>query len=256
MKYQKNDDELLMELLEKYNVPFPDENKINSTIDELRQYMPKKESIFKTILNSSLFNIQFMDKRFWIYSLILFILGLFLVKNSETSPYTVLITLSPIPFIIGLIEIFRGREENVLEIEMSCKTSPQQVILSKFIIIISYNILLNSLLSYFIFWNIPDIILWKITLLWLTPLFLVGSIAFLMAAKIRGNFTITILFSIWIIFSFSLLTNENILNKIMNINILFYIIAIVLGCFIIGKQISKFTNDYISERSEYFGTNY
>lgn len=263
MKSQKSDDELLMDSLEKYNVPYPSEDEINSTINELIQYVPKRKSPFKAFLNSlkplvngSLFNIKFMDKSFWIYSLVLFILGILVVNNLETNPYVVLITLSPTPFVIGLVEIFRGREEGALEIEMTCKISPQQMVLSKFITIILYNILLNSFLSHFILWKYPNLLLWKVILMWLTPLFLVGSISFLVAANIRGNFAISIVFSVWIIFSFTILTNEKILNYIMNLNIFFYIGAIILGFFIISRQIYKFTNDYISERSEYFGTNY
>ncbi|SHF80948.1 hypothetical protein SAMN02746089_02587 [Caldanaerobius fijiensis DSM 17918] len=264
-----NDDDLndeitcIEEILKNYVVPVPNEDAIGLTIEQLRQYVPQKKKLYMTqwekfmnLIHLSALDINFMSKSYWIISSIIFVLGYIIVTSAKHNPYISIMALSPFPFVLGIVEVFKGREQNVVEIELSCKITPQQIMLSKLIVIGFYNIILNTVLTLIFDSLYPEVILWKITLMWLTPLTVIGGITLWLANRIRGGYTVTVILGLWMSVILAIYTQPEVATKVMNINIAFYIAALIIGIVLTSVQIKNILNRYYFERSEIYESNY
>lgn len=253
--FNQNEITELMDDLERYITPVPPQDEINMTIENLRQFVPQKKANIKYKKLYELFKrateeISFMSSTYWLVSLGIFIIGLYIIWshkgyfNEGYNTYTVSILLAPIPFIFGIMEVFRGREEGVIELELSCKISISEIILSRLIIICIYNILLNTLLSIILVYFNSTIIFWKITFMWLTPFTLVSSLGLFCASKIRGSYIVTIFTSVWLIMIISIVSLEKLMDRIMGFNILAYVVLSLIGIILIGLQIKEYGQRY------------
>lgn len=140
--------------LDSYVVNQVDEEKIDSTIDILKAYMPKEEvetakkdiRIFDVIKeNIGLVKLQLslISKSYLILSLLLILVGTIATVKLNLSASII----APIPILLGIFEIIKGREENVWELELSYKYSLREIILSRLIIINVISILISIIIS-------------------------------------------------------------------------------------------------------------
>jgi hypothetical protein len=253
----------LINIMEKYVVNMPSDEAINLTIEKLRPHVPTKKSkvtskpkIFR-ILVRAFEEISFMSNNYWLISFGLTLFGLLtiLLNNGyimkANNPYMAVIMLAPLPFIFGIIEVFKGREEGVLELELSCKLSITEIILSRLVIISIYSILLNTVMSGVLVFFDSRIMFWKITLLWLTPFTMVSSFSLLIVSRMRGSFVVTIFTAVWMILIMSVLSQEKVMKKIMGVNISVYIFLSILGIILLTIQIIRYGHRHSSffERS-------
>lgn len=241
-----------IEDLECYTVDMPSEDEINNTIEKLRKYVPckrSKGSSFKIIdlIESASKEAGFMSSSYWLVSILLFILGTYSIWinggsiTNSRNPYISSLLLSPVPFILGIIEIFRGREDGVIELELSCKLSIGEIMVSRLIIICLYNILLNSLLTAVLMHFNSGILFWRITFMWLTPFTVISGVGLMLVSRMRGSYVALIFASIWIVFAMAVLTQKEIMDRIMNINIITYAILTVIGAVLMVVQLTGFS---------------
>ncbi|MCT8138388.1 hypothetical protein H1D32_11880 [Anaerobacillus sp. CMMVII] len=236
--------------LNQYLVKYPDEQKINMTIDALRQYVPekKKASIhlidrFLSLIQHSKNELSLISKLYWLSSTILFILGYFFVIESSFNPMITLIILTPIPFILGLVEVFKGRELGLLEIEMSCKFSAHEIMLTRLFLTGVFNITLNTILTIAFLPLIGSVYMWELLLVWFTPFTMFAVISLWLSMKFRRTAFITTVISLWIVFSIMLISKTEI---ILNINIAFYLLFMGVGLFLLTLQIKQLISKYSS----------
>ncbi len=110
----------------------------------------------------------------------------------------IMMLISPVPFLLGLLEIFRGRDEVLLELEMSCKYTAQQLMLMKLVVVGVYNVLLCFILiAIFSLFGEP-LLLSKLVIYWATPLTVIASIGLTLANRMRGSLLAPISIVIWI----------------------------------------------------------
>lgn len=241
-----------IDIMEQYVVNTPSNEEINLTVEKLRPYVPAKESnvpqklkIFR-ILARTFDEISFMSNNYWLISFGLTLFGLLAILLNgdyimkDNNVYMVVILLSPLPFIFGIMEVFKGREEGVLELELSCKLSISEIILSRLVIISIYNILLNTILSGVLVFFDTRIIFWRLILMWLTPFTLVSSFSLLIVSRMRGSFVVTIFTAIWMILIMSVLSQEKIMKKIMGIDLAVYVVISILGIILLIIQIIRY----------------
>lgn len=242
-------DEESISLLDEFSVDFPQENEIDLTMKALEKYIPKRKQSFnyiekiKYLLKRAIIDISFISIYYWIGVFSLFILGYITTVENQGNPYVTLLSLSPVPVIIGILEIFRGGEEGVFEIEMVCKTTPNELVLSRFILINFYSIILNSVLSLAFVGKNFNINLWRITLLWLTPLIFIEGVAMLISIKWRSKYVSLILLSIWGTLGIALVNLDDLMNKIIYVNIGVYIFIMLLGISMIFYVFKKSINN-------------
>lgn len=249
-----NEDDLtkLVGNLDCYVVETPSEFEINNTIEKLREFVPvkkvgiKRNGIFE-LLEKASNEIGFMSSTYWLVSTMLFILGTYSICMNGGSittirnPYISAVLLAPIPFIFGIIEIFKGREEGVIELELSCKTSIGDIMFSRVIIICIYNILLNTVLSIGLVHFNNGILFWRITLMWLAPFTVVSGIGLILVNKMRGSYVAVIFTGVWIVFVMTMLTQKRIMDRIIGINLIVYIVLAIIGSILMIIQIKEYS---------------
>ncbi|ADU26108.1 hypothetical protein [Ethanoligenens harbinense] len=241
--------------LASYQVPYPSEDEISDTIETLRQYVPSKRKLlvtryktFRRIFVDMLITINFMSVSYWIITILLFTIGYLSAVQFSQNPYKLSFVFAPIPMTFGLIEVFRGREEGVTELELSCKISPQEMLITRIIVIGIYTAVLNASLCGFVFLHgQANVILWRITLLWLTPMDLIGSITLWFCSRIKGTYSVMLSLFCWSGASYVFVTNEGLFRNFLYLNPLCYLIPLFIGIGIFVKEIIKLKDRYIFE---------
>jgi hypothetical protein len=251
------DDQELLEIsnkLNSYNVSPPEQEQIDSTIEMLRLYMPaaktsgntSKGKIYWIIINA-LNEIKFMNKYFWLISFMLFLTGFYIVQkdieiNFWYKPYILIVLLAPVPFLLGVIEVFRGRDEGMLELELSCKVTERDIMLSRLLVTGIYNIILNTLLSGMLSTFNIGIDIFRAAFFWITPFTVVCGLALVLSSKLRGGYAATVLISSWVVFVITVLSQRHIIEELVSINMWAYIFLSALGLLFTGYQIRLLLN--------------
>ncbi|OEH94244.1 hypothetical protein [Bacillus solimangrovi] len=229
--------------LNDFSVEFPSEEDMYQTIETLRQYVPNQQE--KTIFNklSDLLHLSaieffFIDKSFWLSNLAFFTLGLLFGMTAEVNPYVAIMVLSPIPFLVGLLEVFKGKDDNVNELISTLKYSAQQLVLARMVIIGAYNFGLSiGLISLLSFFGEGQLILTKILLYWIIPFMLVASLGLWLAQKIKGQLAAPITVLIWISFSMMYMSSETVMTYVESRPSFYYILTIILAAVFLFQQI-------------------
>lgn len=230
--------------LDSYVVNQVDEEKIDSTIDILKAYMPKEEvetakkdiRIFDVIKeNIGLVKLQLslISKSYLILSLLLILVGTIATVKLNLSVYLSASIIAPIPILLGIFEIIKGREENVWELELSYKYSLREIILSRLIIINVISILISIIISINLNNIYSQINLFNMISIWLIPIFAISSISLVITSVYRSMNSIALCMAIWILGAMGISLYEK-MADIANINLF-----IALGISVIGVVISS-----------------
>lgn len=230
--------------LDSYVVNQVDEEKIDSTIDILKAYMPKEEvetvkkdvRIFNVIKeNIGLIKLQLslISKSYLILSLLLILVGTIATVKLNLSVYLSASIIAPIPILLGIFEIIKGREENVWELELSYKYSLREIILSRLIIINVISILISIIISINLNNIYSQINLFNMISIWLIPIFAISSISLVITSVYRSMNSIALCMAVWILGAMGISLYEK-MADIANINLF-----IALGISAIGVVISS-----------------
>lgn len=256
-KTMHKDDEL-NNILNEFRVPYPDEWQINQTIDCLRQYVPCKHrnshyENLKRLLKDTALSLSYMQISYWVITILIYMAGYIVAVTSFANSYKVLFVIAPLPIIFGLIDVFRGREDNVVELELSCKITPQEIVISKILITCIYNTILNSCFSLIIYFQSPLLLIGKITLLWLVPMTLTGGIALWFCSRIKNVYSILGSVSCWIAASVFIASQEQYFASLLKINAWIYLPLSCIGIGLYIKEFVKLKNRYYFERGTSYG---
>lgn len=230
--------------LDSYIVNKVNEQKIDSTINILKSYMPKQEvqdieennTFSKKIKNNiDLVKFQFnlISKAYFISSLLLILVGTITTIKLKLSIYLSASIIAPIPILLGIFEIIKGRDENVWELELSYKHSLREIVLARLMIINAVSILISIIISIGLDNTYSEINLFKMISIWLIPIFTVAAISLVITSIYRSINSITLCIAIWILGVLSISMYEKIAD-ISNINTF-----IALGISVISVVISS-----------------
>lgn len=238
-------DEDTKELLESYLIEMPNEDEIHKSIQLIKTYTPKEKkgtqikfNYYKKLLKNCTQEALNFSYSFWLTNLLLFILGFLSITVYEANPYITGMVLSPIPILIGLIEIFRNKDEGVIELESTFKHNMYEIIISKILIISFYNVTLLTLLA-IVLESYENINLFNIILTWYVPMAVNLAIALKIAKRTKVNVTSSVLISLWICLAIML---EQIFEKTMVITNIYKISFLVLGIIALLFIISEIRN--------------
>ena len=262
-------DSELESILQQYRVELPEVQRIDSTIDVLRKYVP---DIREDARESSMMNvgrrwinlwkiaaadIGMFSKLYWISCLILFGAGVWMGVTVQQMPAIVVILFSPLPFVIGLIEVFKGREQGVLEMELACKVSAQELMLSRLLFILLNSLVLNTCLSGLLYLDRGDISFWGLTWTWFTPFIIVASSSLWLAMRIRCTVSSMVTISIWMAVGMILLTRPDMLTHMMDLHIFILILVNAGAVYLLIRQGWKLLRNhtFIAEGSLSYGAN-
>lgn len=226
--------------LNSYIVKEVNEENIDLTIDKLRNYMPqnKNEEIIKNEnmnlyskvrTSIGLLKMQFkiFNKFYLIASIILVLCGVIGTIKLNLNPYLCAYTVSPIPILIGLAEILRGKEENMWELELSYKYSFREILFAKLVIISTTAIALTLVTSLILTGTYSEVSLLRIINICLIPTCFISLISLILASIYRGMNSIVLSTSIWMVVS-NMVDNDTI-NYIVNVkNYKLFLVLILL----------------------------
>lgn len=244
--------------LDSYMVKKVDDQKIENTIDVLREYIPKqaeegiaiklKQSLIgniKSIINLAQFNISLVSKSYWILSLVLILLGVIATKKFNFNIYSSAIIMSPIPILLGIFELIKGKEENVWELELSYKYSLKETLLCKIVIILIFSILISLIMTVTLYNTNCEISLLKMIKLSLIPMFVTSAISLIIVSLYRNSNSIGVCVAIWMIQAATIdeKTIENILT-IDNLTIIFTLIVSIILTIYASKLFYKISVNY------------
>lgn len=236
--------------LNSYIVKAGNEENIDLTIDKLRNYMPqnKNEEIIKNEnmdlyskvrTSMGLLKMQFkiFNKLYLIASIILVLCGVIGTIKLNLNPYLCAYTVSPIPILIGLAEILRGKEENMWELELSYKYSFREILFAKLVIISTTAIALTLVTSLILTGTYSEVSLLRIINICLIPTCFISLISLILASIYRGMNSIVLSTSIWIVVS-NMVDNDTI-NYIVNVKNykLFLVLILLFGLTMVASKI-------------------
>ncbi len=233
-------DREISEFLFAYTVETMDEEKMDETIDVLRAHMPKakdKYKIFKLMKNE----ITYVNKGYWAISILVMILGIIVTNQQSYSTYETLLYISPIPIILGIYEIERGKREKMWELEKSFKYSYSKVMLSKMIVIIAFTTMINMILSFFIYSGQDTSELLRVMTAWIAPTCIVFSINIIILNKVSSTYSTMITSALWMITL--VLGRARIINFIEGAEIISLIITISISMVIFLFATLQFYNN-------------
>lgn len=191
-------------MLDEFSVDFPSEEEIEKTIMEIHHYVPAPKSKafnlgnIKNLLLLSGKEVMYISHLFWILNLAFLVFGSILTFWGHSNPYWTLFILSPLPFVTGLIEVFKSRNHGLVELESSFKYTAQQVILSKLFIVGLFNIVLNvGLIAAFAFELHIRFNLTALLTFWVMPFTLLSAISLVISTKFRSVMSSPMLIAIW-----------------------------------------------------------
>ncbi|WMJ81680.1 hypothetical protein RBU49_05385 [Clostridium sp. MB40-C1] len=242
--------EELLDNFNSYSIEYPTQNQIDECVENLRTYVPKKKSLlqwFEKLLLRGQIEITYINKLYWLISTLIFLITFKLAINMSINPYKIIMLISPIPLLLGFIEIFKGKENNMLELELSFKISGKQIILSRIIIIGIFNIILNTAMSILFFQNGMDVQLLKINIFWMVPFVWINLIAFIIAKNFRGHYVSLGGISFWILLVSILSKNEDFIEKIMYVNIGIYIAMALVGIYLYYRVLKKYMKTEVQD---------
>lgn len=243
--------DLIIGELDKYTVEYPPQYEIDSCVESLSMYIPKNKSLkmkLNRVVNNALLQMSYINKLYFVLSIFIFILTCEAAIKNDVDPYGVILFIAPIPFVVGLIEIFKGSENNMLELELSLKISAKEMVISRMMVIALFNIILNIIMCLLLYNSNLAINFVKINILWIVPFVWVNSIAFVIAKKVRSYYVSSLVITLWVAIITSLYSNKFILEKIIQINIWLYVTMILVGI-ILGFFVIK---DYVQDQFTYF----
>ena len=230
--------------LNSYVVNQVDEEKIDSTIDILKAYMPKEEvetakkdirifDVIKENLGLIKLQLSLISRLYLILSLLLILVGTIATVKLNLSVYLSASIIAPIPILLGIFEVIKGREENVWELELSYKYSLREIILSRLIIINVISILISIIISINLNNIYSQINLFNMISIWLIPIFAISSVSLVITSVYRSMNSIALCMAVWILGAMGISLYEKMAN-IANINL-----SIALGISAIGVVISS-----------------
>lgn len=225
--------------LNSYIVKDVNEENIDLTIDKLRNYMPQNknenENVYlysKVRTSIGLLKMQFkiFNKLYLIASMMLVLCGVIGTIKLNLNPYLCAYTVSPIPILIGLAEILRGKEENMWELELSYKYSFREILFAKLVIISTTAIALSLVTSLILTGTYSEVSLLKIINICLIPTCFISLISLILASVYRGMNSIVLSTSIWIVVSN--MVDKNTINYIVSVkNYKLFLVLILLFVF-------------------------
>ena len=242
--------------LNQYPVEFPSEAEINQTIRELSAYMPEPESAQQkrtsTSLAKELFQvirgeIKIFHKSYWLTCAVLLLLGFWLGHQQAIDPYLSLVFLVPVPFVLGLLEVFKGRDLGLMELELTCKITAQQLMLARLTAVLTGNIVFLFLLILLVSGGTEVIVTWKHAALLYTQLLIAAGTSLWLAMHIRGGTAVSLFLIFWFALVRFVLSIREVKVFIETIQPSVLAVAALIGVGLLISQIVQMARKYTSQ---------
>lgn len=239
-------DHNIKEYLDSYKVDFPNEDEMEGCIELIMSQVSVKvtrvENILrkaKSLLLNSTREMMNFSWMFWGMNGLFLLFGIITLVQWKANPYMTVFALAPLPFIVGILEILKSKDEGLIELEMTLKYNMQQIITSRLLVIGLYNFLVNMLLTLISVFIYPEVLFSQLMLSWTVPFVLVTSIAFLLALYIKGVVASGSVLVLWVAACYAGMQVSRITEYIVNMEFLQAACFIAAGMLIWAMHMLK-----------------
>ncbi|WP_226681910.1 hypothetical protein [Sutcliffiella horikoshii] len=245
----REDDDFDLELLElenevfgnlkEYDVEFPSEEEMMSTIEAIRPHVPKRTNVFQPLvdlLKHSGQEIFRISPLFWGLNGLLVLVSLVAFFTVEQlDPYFTIMILAPLPTIAGVLELMRSKNSGMLELELSLKYSWQELLLSRMLVIGGFNVLVNIAFTVVLSFVVADVWFAKMTLYWLTPFTILMAVWLLIVSRFRRFHIVTVALVSWVGVGM-VMSQTKLFERISDVPLYVFVLVIVAASiFSLGK---------------------
>ncbi|MDQ0656036.1 hypothetical protein [Paenibacillus sp. W2I17] len=242
--------------LDDYVVEYPSEMEIDRTIRALDAHMPGQMNVhleqspgksFTELFQLVRGEVMIFHKSYWLVCALLLLCGFWLGTRSTISPYMSGLILVPVPFILGLLEVFKGRDQGLMEIELTCKITAQQLMLTRLIVVLAGNMVFVLLLMLLVSGGKGSFISWSGVGLWYTQLMIAAGASLWLAMRVRGGTAVSIFLVAWFGFFWLMLSNPRFVTLVQSIQTPVLIAVALCGVVLLISQIRQMTRKYTSQ---------
>lgn len=243
--FEENGDQVdvdeLSRMLDKFTVDFPPEHVIQTTIDQTGVHVSQPRVTTTMPLLNRLFEmlslqIEYIAKWFWLVSAVMFLVGYLIIASGGYNSYKVIFILSPLPFVLGTLELFRSVDSGMAQIELTCKTSLPQTLMARLTVLGIYNIVLNTAMSVGLSWLV-GMDLWRVVLFWFVPFTWISAVTLYLSTKFRGRTLVPVVALVWCVSMALTFSNPPVLSFILSLNDVMFVVFSVLGLALFTSQI-------------------
>ena len=169
--------------LDNYTVTPPSPAAAASLLASLKPHLRPKESLpaepaerIPLLLHLLRLQIHLLSGRLTLLAAVILLAGVALISWLEWNVLQFLISAAPLLAIATFAYEYRSRMYGVSELEASCPYTPVQLATARLVVALGYNIILCLAATFFVTWN-SQLLLWRVILEWMSPLFLVVGTA-------------------------------------------------------------------------------
>jgi hypothetical protein len=127
------------------------------------------------------------------------IISFLLSAQQKTPSGAVLAVVAPLIAALGLSVIYGGDSDAGLELAMTSPTSPQQILLARFVLVFGYNLITLLILSLAFKLVLPAVELNALLELWLGPMFFLSTMALMLSLAIGTQAAVIGSLVVWMI---------------------------------------------------------
>ena len=146
---------------------------------------------------------RLISRDLWPASLVVLIIGwvvaYILGAHQQTPSGAALAAIAPLIAGLGLSVIYGPDSDVGLELTMTSPTSPQQILLARFVLVFGYDLSLLLLLSVVFKLALPAVDLSALLELWLGPMFFLSSVGLLLSLVVGSNLAVVGSLIVWVI---------------------------------------------------------
>lgn len=192
----------LVRLLESYTLPDPDMEQRARLLAALDAYLPGSDAIqaggMKNWLHLARSQLVLFESSFWMAGLLVLLLGLALavLDGREVLPLTIMV-LSPLLAAASVVYAFRPETRILSELELLSATHPVELLFTRLAMVLSFNLLIASLLMLLVQLEGARIVLWRLVLAWMGPLLVLAGLALYATLRWGAGIGIVLPLGLW-----------------------------------------------------------
>lgn len=224
-------------------VPTVSQDEIKTVCKVAASYYTEKQSIWNVDFWKVIFSyLTIKSAFFWILSA--FLLGScvvisLLIKRFEIEPLAFMTALSPVPILAFAIRELQYRDNNLVQLEKTCKYAPAKIYFARLWIGMIFNALFVAFAGVIAFSNYENLL--QLYLFAFTAMFFVGAIALLLMSFTDNTLPLSLLMVIWVLGAIYLFGQDEILTAILGVNISVFIGGLIYSLGLFAVATTKFT---------------
>lgn len=227
----EEDVEIVAHALRKWDVPQVEEPSLMAVIESLRTFVPEavEEGLqsFSKSRRSGFWQtaqriVRSVPAGYWMCSALSYVVATLLCASGDMNPYIALLLVGPVPALLGVREVFRGREQGMSEIEMACTQSALQVLFAKMSLTALFSLGMNTVLC-LVASSVFGLEVWRAIALGLAPWACLSGVGLWIATRLRSGPVIMALLVSWLGGGGVLFTTSWVSRWLLSLNPLAYI---------------------------------